>query len=166
MVAVAGPPDQPAILDRRRIDLASGRGSVQPYHAARELGAARGQAFLEKCRAASNALACEALAAAISQIGGDRVKKCAVLMGSGRPSPSLEATLASHAAIHAAEGEFFRDIVIHAAESCGLRARRIREKELPAIAPRELAIVNGLGKIVGPPWTQDQKLAAVAALLA
>jgi hypothetical protein len=171
MVAVARSVERPVIVDRRRIEFTSERGSVQPYHTARELGVERGRAFLEKCRTASNALANEALEAAIKHIGGDRVRKCAVLMGSGRASPSLEATLASHAAIHTAEGEFFRAVVIHAAESCGLRVRCIKEKQLFEIARQELdgdiqATLNDLGKIVGPPWTQDQKLATVAAWLA
>jgi hypothetical protein len=55
-----------------------------------------------------------------------------------------------------------------------LRLRRIREKELFDIAARELSrpaadltrMLNDLGKIVGPPWRQDQKFAALAAWLA
>lgn len=168
MVAVAGSFDRPVIVNRRRLEI----GDVaQPYHRARDLGVERGRVFLEQCRAASSALACEALAGAIKKIGGDRVQRCAVLMGSGKASSSLEATLASHAAIHTAEGEFFRAIVIHAAESCGLKVRCIKEKELSEIARRELGgdylrVLDEAGKIVGPPWRQDQKFAALAAWLA
>jgi hypothetical protein len=176
MVAVTGSPSQPVILDRRRLEIAeaSDRGPVQPYHAARDLGAARGRVFLNECRAAANALASASLETAIKHIGGDRVQLCAVLTGSGRPSPTLEATLASHAAIHTAEGEFFREIVLHAGESCGLRALRIKEKELFSLAELKFHMVpailqktlDDLGKIVGPPWRQDQKFAALAAWLA
>ena len=136
MVAVTGSPDCPVILDRRRVQIAEApsSGPIQPYHTARDLGVERGRVFLDQCRKASQALACAALETAIKNIGGDRVQCCAVLTGSGRASPTLEATLASHAAIHTAEGEFFRAIVCHAGESCALRVRRIREKELFKLA--------------------------------
>jgi hypothetical protein len=175
MVAVTGSPSQPVILDRRRIEIAEklSSGPVQPYHTARDLGVARGRVFLEECREASKTLASASLAAIIKNIGGDRVQSCAVLTGSGRLSPTLEATLASHAAIHTAEGEFFREIVIYAGESCGLHVCRIKEKELFNLAERKLdipsaklqRILDDLGKIIGPPWRQDQKFAALAAWL-
>jgi hypothetical protein len=176
MVATAGSPCQPVILDRERIQIAesSQRGPVQPYHTARDLGVERGRAFLDKCREASSALAVASLETAIKHIGGGRVQCCAVLSGSGRPAPTLEATLASHAAIHTAEGEFFREIVVYAAASCGLRVRRVKEKELFGLAEREFGmpsanlqrVLNDLGKKIGPPWQQDQEFAALAAWLA
>jgi hypothetical protein len=176
MVAVTGSPAQPAILDRRRIQIAEApsSGPIQPYHMARDLGVERGRVFLEECRKASQEFACAALETAIKQIGGDRVQCCAVLTGSGRLSPSLEATLASHAAIHTAEGEFFREIVSYASESCGLRVCRIKEKEFFNIAERKFDMplatlqqsLAELGKMVGPPWQQDQKFATLAAWLA
>jgi hypothetical protein len=176
MVAVTGSPSQPVILDRRRIEIAEGseRGPVQPYHRASELGIAGARAFLEECREASTKRASAALETAIKSIGGDRVRFCAVLTASGRPSPSLEATLASHAAIHTAEGEFFREIVIGAGESCGLHVSRIKEKELFSLAERKFEMpsaslqraLDELGKMLGPPWRQDQKFAALAAWLA
>jgi hypothetical protein len=176
MVAVTGSPARPVILDRRRIQIAEApsSGPIQPYHTARDLGAARGKVFLDDCREACKALASASLETVIKQIGGDRVHICAVLMGSGRPSPTIEATLASHAAIHTAEGEFFREIVIHAGESCGLRVHRIKEKALFALAEHKFGVpsaslhrmLDDLRKIVGPPWQQDQKFAALASWLA
>ena len=170
MVAVAGSPDRPVIVDRQRIQISD---TAQPYHVARDLGAIRGRVFLEECRRASNALAVSALESAIKRMGGDRVHGCAVLMGSGRLSASLEATLASHAAIHTAEGVFFREIVIVVAESCGLHVLRIKEKELLDLASREFKTsiddltrgLNDLSKVLGPPWTQDHKFAALAGWL-
>jgi len=170
MVAVAGSPLRPVIVERQRLQIAD---TAQPYHAARELGLARAGSFLKERRKAANVLASSALEAAIKQIGGDRVEGCAVLTGSGRLAPTLEATLNSHAAIHTAEGQFFREVVIHAAESCGLSVRRIKEKELFELAAREFRIAGGdlirglndLGKITGPPWQQDHKFAALAGWL-
>jgi hypothetical protein len=170
MVAVAGSPLRPVIVDRRRLPIGD---IAQPYHRAQELGLARAHDFLSECREAACALAVLELEAAVKRMGGDRVEGCAVLTGSGRMAPTLEATLNSHAAIHAAEGEFFREIVVHAAEACGLRVRRIREKELFDLAASEFRIsaaelmrgLNELGKITGPPWRQDHKFAALAGWL-
>ena len=176
VVAVTGSPDHPAILDRRRVQIAEApsSGPFQPYHRARELGVERGKVYLDQCREASQAFASAALETAIKHVGGDRVRFCAVLTGSGRPSASLEATLASHAAIHTAEGEFFREIVCYASEFCGLQVRRIKEKELFNLAGSKFDLapaklkrtLDELGKVVGPPWQQDQKFAALAAWLA
>lgn len=175
MIAVTGSPSQPVILDRRRIQIAeASSGPVQPYHTARDLGVARGSVYLDEFREASKALASASLETILKHTGGDRVHLCAVLMGSGRRSPNLEATFASHAAIHTAEGEFFREILIHAAESCGLRVRRIKEKELFNLAEHTFElpaaslqrILDDLGKMMGAPWRQDQKFAALAAWLA
>jgi hypothetical protein len=172
MVAVSGSLSRPVILDRQRIRIAEASQPcpVQPYHIARDLGVERGRAFLDECRKASIAIASASLETATKRAGGDRVHCCAVLIGSGRPSPSLEATLASHAAIHTAEGEFFRDILVQAAESCGLSVRRIKEKELFDLAAMPRAnlerMLSDIGKAIGPPWQQDQKFAALAAWLA
>ena len=170
MVAVAGSPLRPVIVGRQRLHIGD---IAQPYHRARELGLARANEFLNQCREAAYALASSALEAAIKGMGGDRVRVCAVLAGSGRLAPTLEATLNSHAAIHTAEGEFFREVVVHAAGSNGLSVRRIREKELFQLAAREFRIattdlmrgLNDLSKITGPPWQQDHKFAALAAWL-
>jgi hypothetical protein len=176
MVAVAGSPSRPVIVDRQRIQIAEAleRGPIQPYHAARELGADRGRVFLEECREACHAVASASLETALKRIGGDRVRCCAVLTGSGRPAATLAATLASHPAIHTAEGEFFREVVLHSAVSCGLPVVRIKEKELFDLAGRKFGMtpenlqrmLNELSKIMGPPWQQDQKFAALAAWLA
>jgi hypothetical protein len=170
MVAVAGSPLRPVIVGRQRIQIAD---TAQPYHAARELGLARAGVYLNECREAAYGAASSALEVAIKGLGGDRVEGCAVLTGSGRTAPTLEATLNSHAAIHTAEGEFFREIITHAAEACGLHVRRIKEKELFELAAREFRIpaadlnrgLNELGKITGPPWQQDHKFAALAGWL-
>jgi hypothetical protein len=91
------------------------------------------------------------------------VVRCGVLLGSGRPLPELAAILASHALIHTAEGELFRDALVWAARECGLPVTGVREKGLNAAALKRL---DALGKALGPPWTQDQKYATLAALMA
>jgi hypothetical protein len=144
------------------------KGSVQPYHAAKYLEFNKAREFLDRCGKASLGMAKSAIS---DLIRSHSVTACAILMGSGRATGTIEATLASHAAIHTAEGEFFREAIAQAALECGLDCRKIREKELFAIAQREFRIdvrdwVEGLRKSLGPPWTQDEKYAAMAGWLA
>ena len=97
-----------------------------------------------------------------------------ILASSGRPLPDLAATLKSHARIHTAEGEFFRDVLIRASESCSLSVLRIKEREIwdKGAAVFKLSAadlqqrINGIGKSIGPPWTQDEKLASLVAWIA
>lgn len=173
LVAVAGSPGSPAVLDRRRIAIAdpSIRGSVQPYHKAEELGLGKAREFLDQCAKASQAMAKTALRGAIRELRGHNVELCAMLLSSGRPGGSLESILASHAAIHTAEGDFFRASIASAAAACKLPCRRIREKELLDLVQARFHMdvsrhVNELQKTLGSPWTQDEKLAAIAAWLA
>jgi hypothetical protein len=173
LMVVAGSPDAPVILERRRIEIADRgiKGSVQPYHAAKELGIKTAADFLERCMDASRSMAKHAIGELAEAL---KVVRCGIVLGSGRPSPSLEATLASHAAIHTAEGEFFRRALMEASEQCGLSCRGVREKELYAVAGAEFGMsgevlvrcVNEIGKIIGPPWTQDQKCAALVGWVA
>jgi hypothetical protein len=94
-------------------------------------------------------------------------------MASGRALPSLAEILASHALIHAAEGEFFRTIVHQACEAIGIAVTPLRERELEQRAKELLGNkanqikqwISSCGKRLGPPWTQDEKIAALAATL-
>ena len=168
-VAVAGSPLSPVVLDRRRIELAdrSIQGSVQPYHAAKELGMQKAESFLKRCAESSGALAKKAIDDFRSH---HQVAGCGILLSSGRLPATLEGTLASHAAIHTAEGEFFREAIKHACEQCGLSCRGVREKELLALAATKFGAfqlrLNELGKTLGPPWRQDEKYAALVGWLA
>ena len=102
-----------------------------------------------------------------------RVVGCGMLLASGRALPALPNILASHALVHAAEGEFFRKVVREACESCHIPVIGIRERELnkqaDAIfgkgAARMRQHISELGKSIGSPWTQDEKIATLAGLI-
>src|SRR5580704_18146585 len=83
MVAVAGSPAEPQLLDRRRIEIAEriGAGPAQPYHRARELGIAKAQEYLDRELAASRELAVSALKEVMKSM---RVVACGMLVSSGR----------------------------------------------------------------------------------
>jgi uncharacterized protein YifE (UPF0438 family) len=86
----------------------------------------------------------------------------------------LEKILASHALIHTADGELFREALLHASARCGLRDFTIKERELLERAGQALRLkstvlmdrVTELGRSFGAPWSQDEKFATIAAWLA
>jgi len=166
LVAVAGTIDAPHVLERRRIVIADPEmpGSKQPYHAAAELSFPQAEVLVRRAIQSSRALALEAILATVKALRseGHEVAGCGVVLGSGKALPGLEKVLASHALIHTAEGEMFRDVLVWAAKECRLPVTGVREKGIEASA---LERVGSLGKRIGPPWTQDQKYATVVALI-
>jgi hypothetical protein len=165
LVAAAGTIDDPRVLERARIVIADPElpGSKQPYHAAADLPFPQAEALVKKAIGSSRALAVEAISSRIRSLHsrGHEVAACGVLLGSSKALPGLEKILVSHALIHTAEGVMFRDVLLWAAKECRLPVTAVREKELDAAA---LERISSLGKLIGPPWTQDQKFATVAAL--
>jgi hypothetical protein len=165
MVVAAGSIDAVRVLERRRVVIADPelRGSKQPYHAAAELPFAEGEALVRTAIESSRGLAAEAITATVKALRGQghEVAGCGVVLGSGKALPGLDKILASHALIHTAEGEMFREALVWAAKECGLAVAGVREKELDAAW---LERIGSLGRLIGPPWTQDEKYATVAAL--
>ncbi len=178
LVAVAGTPRSPEVLDRRRIEIADPEidGSMQPYHAAEALELDRARQYLERCGEHARLRAREALKEVLDDLRADgrETVGCGLLLSSGRTLPSLREVLGSHALIHTADGEHFRDALSAAASHFGLSVDGVREKEIWARGSEDLAtpiadlqrLVNAIGKSLGPPWTQDQKLAALSGWLA
>jgi hypothetical protein len=129
-------------------------------------------AFIERCANATKSMAQKSVRDAVSELTGQgyRIIGSCVLMGSGRPLPDLLAILASHPLLHTAEGHFFRDALKNACESCGLPVSCVPERELLSYGAARLGIASDelrrraseLGKSVGPPWRQDEKLCAIA----
>lgn len=165
------------VIDRRRIVItaAGTPGANQPYHFAENLGLPEAETHLRDCFATAERLASAALRESVDEL---RRRDCdvigsAVLQASGRPLPPLAQILASHALIHAAEGEFFREAIRKACEGLGLAVTAVPERKLDecvrtafgaAAAGMCQQIASG-GRSLGPPWTRDQKTAALAALV-
>jgi hypothetical protein len=98
---------------------------------------------------------------------GYRVSGCGLLLASGRPLPALPAILASHALIHTAEGELFREALRVAGARCGLPVTAVKERDLAlSIPPPVQSYIQKLGRTIGPPWRQDEKFASMAAWMA
>jgi hypothetical protein len=94
---------------------------------------------------------------------GFRVQRAGILESGGRKPSSLSSILASHALIHAADGDHFRNALWAAAEQCGLEVHRVQARILEKQGAASLDVLNALGKKMGPPWGADQKKAALLA---
>jgi len=178
LVALAGSPESPDVIHRRRIETADPAipGSKQPFHAAEPLKLPDAEALIKKCTESTRRLSRQALQATIGDLRkkGFEVAGCGVILGSGRSLPALEAILASHALLHTAEGEFYRQALVEAGEHCGLAVVGIKEREAYEHGSQRLHLsvvalqdrIAALGRGIGPPWTQDQKFAALVGWLA
>jgi hypothetical protein len=178
LVALARSSESVMVIVRRRIETADSsiRGSKQPFHAAESLKLQDAEALIKKCAGSTRRLSREALQTAIADLRGKgfEVGGCGVILGSGRSVPALEAILASHALLHTAEGEFYRHALVEAGQHCGLRVLGVKEREAFERGAAQLGLsvaelkkrIAGLGRGIGPPWTQDQKYAALVAWLA
>jgi len=178
VVALAGSARRPSVLDRRRMETADAaiRGSKQPYHAAERLDAEGAETLIQTCRDSSARLAAGGVSDLVARLteNGHRVIGSGILFASGRPLPDLAIILQSHALIHTAEGEFYRQILVEASEHCSLPVTRVREREVwdRGAAVLRLGLedlqrrIGELGRSLGPPWREDEKLASLAAWIA
>jgi len=174
-VVLCGPLDSPLVIDRRRIQLVKTFSHTyrQPYHTAERMPANDGVKFVASVRAEATRLALSSLRALQKDLAEQdcKIARCALLLASGRALPQLEHILASHALIHTADGELFRNALRAACVRSRVPLEAVREKELFEIASKTLGIspaalkrrIAAFGKSFGPPWTQDEKFAALAA---
>ena len=177
LVALTGSPAAPAVILRRRLEIADPHisGSKQPFHAAEPMKFEDAESYIRRCTKSTRSLADAAVRDAVAEMSamGLRVAGSCVLQGSGRPTGDLAKILSAHPLIHTAEGEFFRNALKQACESAGLKFSGVKERDLVDHAATVLRIpvaelerrATELGKGIGPPWTQDQKLSAIAAWL-
>jgi hypothetical protein len=178
VVAVCVNRGAPVVLARQRVHLVETFTYEfrQPYHTAEKMLLGQAREFIARMQAEARRLAYRAVRELESrtQEQGVKLTRCGLLLASGRPLPTLEKILASHALIHTADGELFREALLHANSRCGLEELTIKEKELLGYAgqvlrakPNELMRrVTELGHSLGAPWSQDEKFATLAAWLA
>jgi hypothetical protein len=160
LVAVA---DETPIL-RRRIDMIESAAfrANQPYHAAAEMPLSQAETFLKRTADGCVKRAAAAIAEALAALAADgyQVRRATILQASGKPLPDLPKILAAHPLIHTAEGVFFREVLQRACRDVGLTVATVKEREIPAAVVAHFAAKS---KVLGPPWTMDEKLAAAAA---
>lgn len=176
LVVLAGSVDAPYPVRRSRIELIGKGTPKQPYHAAELLALAEAKQLIDHSISESRRLAAQALRQMAEELAqeGYQTAAGALLTSSARPLPELASVLASHALIHSAEGDLFREALAFGAQAWGIELRRIREKDLLTAAEAQLgrpgkqlqANIDKMRQEIGPPWAADQKLAALAAWIA
>lgn len=175
LIAVAGPATDPIVALRRRIVL-SQQTPRQPFHAAEGQPFALAENLIRDATDEATALADEAVGEALAELraAGHLPVAGGLLLGASRPLPGLRDVLGSHALIHAAEGALFRDVLRQAIGHQGLRLTEVKERDVEERASRALGrsaseLARSLaewGQNLGPPWTQDEKRAALVAWVA
>jgi hypothetical protein len=178
LVSVIGPAQSPTVISRRRIVTAdpSFRGSKQPYHFVESMSLSEASEIVAHCWKSSLELAAEELASEKKRLAanGFDARICAVLQGRVTELPPLEKILKAHPLLHTAEGVMFRQVLVMAAEACGMIVVQVLEKSIEARAIKELGLpaaaflprLTEMGRGLGSPWTLDQKYATAAAWLA
>lgn len=177
IVAVSVEDGAPVVLHRQKLLLVKTFNYTfrQPFHTAEKMPLADAKEFVRGVERESQELALARIRALKKELTKVeyKVRGCALLLASGRKLPEFEKILASHALIHAADGELFRDSIGKACARAKLPLTSIKERDLLAAASKKLSkrpeflhrSVAVLGRSLGSPWTQDEKLATLAAWL-
>jgi hypothetical protein len=179
MIAVAGTPASPVILDRLLVEMIPDSDRDPPrfvYHAAQELSLGAAERYVRVATEKSRANALAALKTAVAELGkrGHEVVATGIIV-SGRPlAADLAAILKSHPLLHTAEGELFRQAIKSASEKLKIPVTEIPARDLPARAARVLKVsaaelpdrLAAVGRAAGRPWSKDQKDSFLVALLA
>jgi hypothetical protein len=168
----------PVVLERKRAHLVKTFSYTfrQPYHTAEKMPLAEARKFIAQVETEAREFAHRVIREMQSDLENLKIKltRASLLLASGRPLPDLEKILASHALIHTADGELFRDAIVHGCKRCGVNMERVKERELLERAAKAVHVqpaallrrVTELGKPFGSPWSQDEKFATLAAWLA
>jgi hypothetical protein len=146
----------------------------QPYHTAAKRRLVEAHGFISRLRVEARGLSYRVVHSVQMNLQkqGYELKCCNLLLASGKPLPALPNILASHALIHAAYGELFREALLHASKRCGVELFTAKESELLARAVHDLHLqrnelrrrLTNLGHPLSP-WSQDEKFAALVAWL-
>jgi hypothetical protein len=171
-VALSGEARSPEVLQRRRIDFAAG-DERSVYHRVETMAADEAEAWIARVWAKCEADTRLGVGQLVEDIAGAGVflGVAVVPIGRAKHPHKFEDIIKSHSYMHAAEGDFYRGVVATACANLGLDVRRVVERDLPGAVGELLSAdeadvrlrLKAIGAAIGPPWTEDQKLATLAA---
>ena len=174
VVALAGRVQDPQVIARHRIDFAAGLERFI-FHQAAEVDLAQAELMIARVGESTRANAAREIGALIDDLERTGVSaRLAVTAASSTLLPyRLEEILKAHARMHAAEGSFYRDVVASACAVANLAVHRVVERDLPALVGRRLGLeaptlearLKEMGAALGPPWSEDYRIATLAAWL-
>ena len=172
LVTLAADDAVPVFLDRRRVELIDRSLPSAPYHhEALELDIGPAIDLVNRVR---RSVAAHARAALSAMPAGCRARVL-ILPASPYDSlpDSLEEVLRSRPLTLAADGMLYRESLAEAAAELGMEVRRHPRRVDPTVLAAEAmgvdvaevaAVIARFGREAGPPWRQDHKRAAAAAL--
>ena len=176
-VALSLTDNLPTVLCRKRIELVKTFTYEfrQPYHTAKNMPLKQATKFVADVRMEAKRLAIAGITGIAKDLttGDFKLTTCTLLEAAGRPLPPLEKILSSHAMIHTADGELFRDSIVNASQSRALAMVKWKEREILKQGAAKLRLgteelqrrLRELGRSFGAPWSQDEKLSTLAAWL-
>jgi hypothetical protein len=164
-VVLAGPAKEPRFIWRGEIPLVEkGLLETGPYHTVLDLPWSEAVIAVRPLETAIARTAREEVARVIKAMRTLDVDVCAAGVVGSSPRP-LERIGNLHIRAHAAEGILFRHVLEVAAEQLALPCVACADDELP-LDPKTLQRIKDLGRVAGPPWRSDERLAAAAAWIA
>jgi len=175
MVALGGGVTTPVVLARTRYELCQDDLPRGVYHAARRMDLDNADRLVRQVALTARDGAEWQLRRTIAELEATGYKVVGTAVAAPRQVPDdLSEILGSHALVHTAEGQLFREALAGAARELGLAVTRFVQHELYEEAADHVgtsdaslrAQLTGLGRALGPPWQRDQKDAAAAAWLA
>ena len=178
LVVVSLEKSSPVVLSRQRLQLVKtfSYRFRQPYHTAERMRGRKAADFVSHVRKEAEALAYGSIRAIKKELASQKFElDCgALLIASGRTLPEFEKILASHALIHTADGELFRNALCKVCERCKINLISVKDRDLLQNCGQAfskdpsdlLRTATQLGKPHGAPWSQDEKFATLAAWLA
>jgi hypothetical protein len=175
MLAIAGDPSNPQLVDRRRLNLMGSDLPREAYHVAAGLPAADGQRLVSEAMAGAELAARIEIARVKAELEEQGYQlRAAGLAADVRRLPPLERILPVHILRHSAEGEMFRSALAEACSEAGLEVVNTSPKDISTLTASqsdmsEVALTDVLtrmGREAGPPWQRDHREATMAAMLA
>ena len=148
----------------------------QPYHTAEKMEADEAVDFVLGMRTEAEDLAygwLQSMQIELKELEW-KLQRGALLLASGRALPEFAKILRSHALIHTADGELFREAIRGACQRGGVKLASIKDRDLLERCEKVFSMqraellrrVTEMGRELGAPWTQDEKFATLAAWLA
>jgi hypothetical protein len=176
VVCLGEPVSSPSVIERCRLLLTSGPLPCEPYHWAKRREGTEAREIVDGAAVEARKLAAAAIADLAKSVAASGFELIAggVVTGRGRPDFTFQQALATHAAMHNAEGWLFREALLQAGQQRGLSMTAAQ----PDAAYAEAATAAGIGAAdmearimelgtgLGPPWGKDEKLSSAAAWLA
>ena len=171
-VLVGGTTSSPRLLDSRRVEISDPDipDAKQPYHAG--FGTARGAGDeLKRLVASVQGYGRKSVSALIREYQRSASVKSAGVVAGSLIDPQTIGN--DHIRIHALEGQFFREVLVGAAEKNGVGCSVWRERDLYGVAEKQLKTaetvlrkkLTALGEGAPGGWRAEHKAAALAAWL-